>query len=130
MKTPKLSKDELVDAIIAISTSESNPPNPLQLKKLKKELKKLPKPALVGRHLEVQRNSTTTPNVPPKIVWSVDMVDCLLRLRLKDFGDQFAGSKSNQQRAIIWNRLTEKFKLSINKKNPLIVYNSKKNTSL
>lgn len=108
-----MKKEELIDTILGLKTVEDPPPTAAQLKKLKSELKKLSKPILVGRHLELVKN--TTPNatiVPPNLIWSGSMVETLLRLRLKDFGDRFAGSKSNQQRAVIWNRLTEKFKLT------------------
>ncbi|KAG9405862.1 hypothetical protein AC1031_003781 [Aphanomyces cochlioides] len=41
-----------------------------------------------------------------KTVWSVDMVQVLLELRLQTFGPQFQGSKSNQQLSIFWEKIS------------------------
>ncbi|RHY57359.1 hypothetical protein DYB30_013357, partial [Aphanomyces astaci] len=54
------------------------------------------------------QESSSSPNVPlpdQKTMWTVDMVQVLLELRLRAYGPPFQGSKSNQQLSILWQKI-------------------------
>ncbi|KAF0702469.1 hypothetical protein AaE_015905 [Aphanomyces astaci] len=54
------------------------------------------------------QESSSSPNVPlpdKKTLWTVDMVQVLLELRLRTYGPPFKGSKSNQQLSILWQKI-------------------------
>ncbi|RHY82513.1 hypothetical protein DYB31_006983 [Aphanomyces astaci] len=54
------------------------------------------------------QESSSSPNVPlsdKNKLWTVDMVQVLLELRLRAYGPPFQGSKSNQQLSILWQKI-------------------------
>ena len=58
------------------------------------------------------------------------MIEKLLKLRLKDYVEQLSGSKSNQQRAVLWTSLTDKFKLTFNDQSINVLKLQKKYASI
>ena len=82
----------------------------LQLKKFKTELKILTKLVLQERLQQMSKKDED--EVEEKVNWNDEMIEKLLELRLKDYVVQLSGSKSNQQRSILWNSLASKFQLS------------------
>ncbi|ETV86982.1 hypothetical protein H257_02000 [Aphanomyces astaci] len=54
------------------------------------------------------QESSSSPNVPlpdKETLWTVDMVQVLLELRLRTYGPPFKSSKSNQQLSILWQKI-------------------------
>ncbi|RHY88136.1 hypothetical protein DYB35_005739 [Aphanomyces astaci] len=54
------------------------------------------------------QESSSSPSVPlpdKTTLWTVDMVQVLLDLRLCAYGPPFQGSKSNQQLSIVWQKI-------------------------
>ena len=105
-----ITKDDIVDQILQLKKEETPTITILQLKKFKNEIKILTKLVLQERLQQMSKKDED--EVEEKVNWNDEMIEKLLELRLKDYVVQLSGSKSNQQRSILWNSLASKFQLS------------------
>ncbi|RHZ12819.1 hypothetical protein DYB37_010146 [Aphanomyces astaci] len=55
--------------------------------------------------LEVRSPDKQVTTQDKKTVWSVDMIQVLLELRLRAYASPFQGSKSNQQLSVLWEKI-------------------------